>query len=185
MGNVHFAKKQYDRALAYYNMDLGIKTRVFGTNNIEVAETYYCIGNVHFEKGNLKSALEYFRKDLEIITEIKGKYHSDVARTYNNLGVIFRMMKEYEKAITCYEQSLEIKAITDAGDNTGIANTCYNLGVLYKEYGDDSNARLYLLKAYDLYQKSSPTEHKKNLAEIQQLINQLDIKQKIEKHKAL
>jgi tetratricopeptide (TPR) repeat protein len=58
----------YDRALAYYNMELDIKIRVFGPNNLEGAQTFYCIGNVYFEKGNLKSALEFLGKIWKLLS---------------------------------------------------------------------------------------------------------------------
>ncbi len=104
-----------------------IRTKILGSNSIQVASTLNNIGLVHQSKGQFDKALEYLNKCLEIQTKILGSNSIQVASTLNNIGVIYYNKGHFNKALECYNKCLEIRTKILGFDSTQVASTLENI----------------------------------------------------------
>ncbi len=131
----------YSKALASYNLALGLGEQIGDQNGISAALTG--IGMVHSLQGNFVQALELFRKGLAIQETQKNKFGTPFI--LNNFGMVYRALGDYDLAAQYYRKSL---ALFEASDQKiQIAMVLGNLGVVYVKKGD-------LAQAMDYYKKS-------------------------------
>ena len=66
IGNIHYDKGDYEKALNYYDKSLKINIQHYGEMHVQCADTYNNIGIIHKNKGDNEKALIYYEKSLEI-----------------------------------------------------------------------------------------------------------------------
>ncbi|MDR2234988.1 MAG: tetratricopeptide repeat protein [Chryseobacterium sp.] len=136
--NFFVNKKQYDKAIEYYN-----KSRKF--NRPEAL--YNNIGNFYlYYGGDLDSAKIYLSKAVQVCNESGKKSHS-AAVAYTTMGEYYTKTKQYDKAEKMYFKALEIDKKTSRIFKYLTSDLYYELKTIYKEKGDDEKAYFYL-KAY-------------------------------------
>ena len=105
IGNLHFYRGEYDKALEYHDRSLKIEEEIGDNSSME--QTLMNIGYVHNYKGEYNTALEYYDRSLKIQEEI-GRMHS-VALTLCNIGIVHANRDEHDKAVESLEKSLAIQ----------------------------------------------------------------------------
>ena len=150
MGDVHYVKGEYGRALECYKKSLEIKLTVFGENHPYTALTYNNIGIVYEHKGEYEKALEFYKKALKIRLSVFGKYHPDTAITYNNIGVIYKDRGEYDKALEYYEKALGIWFSVFGKNHLNTAISYHNIGIIYRNKRDYKRALEYYKKSLEI-----------------------------------
>ena len=154
----------YSEALEYYQKDIDICERIYGTDHIVTAEVYNDIGSLYQELGEYPTALEYLSKALEVRQNILGPDHPDVAGSYNNLGLLLMNSGHYEEAENCFSRALDLIRKLRTFSPSFVATVFDNCGLLLTYTGRYSEALKFLTKALEIREKELSPDHP-NLAE--------------------
>jgi tetratricopeptide (TPR) repeat protein len=138
LGRCWDAKKEQDKAIAYYNQSLAV--------NPNYANTYMNRGNVWSDKGEYDKALADYNQSLAV--------NPNDAASYCNRGGIWEKKGEYGKALADYNEALRLYNPNDTDIDRDVSTTAHNaLGWLYatcpdKKYRDGKKAFENANKAY-------------------------------------
>jgi tetratricopeptide (TPR) repeat protein len=129
------AEEMYQRALAGYEMELGLDhTSTLGTVNN--------LGNLYKDQGKLKEAEEMYQRALVGYEKALGPDHTSTLTTVHNLGNLYKdqgKLKDaeqiYQRALAGYEEAL-------GPDHTSTLTTVHNLGNLYLDQGNLKEAEV-------------------------------------------
>lgn len=145
IGQIFWAKEQYDSALFYYRMALDALDRMAvnvasGDNPDGYTQTelddgfssmYGTVGNLYNMMDSLDVAFEYYAKAGEIFDRYG--WDESNAVLYYNMGETWLEEGDYKKARECYETSLRYGS--QAGDSLWIASPLKGLGAMYLAQG--------------------------------------------------
>lgn len=104
IGNVFFAKSQYDLAQSYYQRCEVIFKQQKDLFGLSVA--YNNLGLCESEKGNLPKALSYFNQAVQLRKE--GKNSFLIAHSLNFVGTTYAKMNNHTEAIKQFETAIEL-----------------------------------------------------------------------------
>jgi len=71
--------------LKYYEKALGIRLKIYGKDNLDVAGSYNNIGVVWYELGDYKTALEHYEKAYAIYIKLLGEADSNTQMERKNI----------------------------------------------------------------------------------------------------
>ncbi|MBO7118598.1 MAG: tetratricopeptide repeat protein, partial [Bacteroidales bacterium] len=145
IGQIFWAKEQYDSAAFYYNIALEALGKMasgatsptdpdgYDQKKIDdgYSSMYGTLGNLYNMMGDLDKAFEYYAKAGEIFD--KYGWNESNAVLYYNIGETWLDEKDYTQALPAYEKSLDYART--AGDSLLVANALKGLGGLYLEKG--------------------------------------------------
>jgi len=134
MGVAYYKLNNLDSALICYNKSLAINP---GNSTVQNN-----IGTIYFTAGKYDESLKYFIE----ATRLNPAY----AEAHMNTGSAYGMLKQYDAAIQSLLQSVKY--------DPGNAQSFYFLGLTYRFKGDESNAGIYLEKAYSIDPKLRPAK---------------------------
>lgn len=97
IANIYTKECRYASAIKFYKKGLQISKRLFGTNNVEVANFYNDIGYAFLLKKDFENSIKNFQKSLITRIKVLGEFHQDTAISYYNLGVAFLEKEDYIK----------------------------------------------------------------------------------------
>jgi tetratricopeptide (TPR) repeat protein len=109
MGWEFFQKGDHKQALVFLKSSLSIRSKVFGQNHVDVAESLNYIGACENELCHYKEALENGKNSLAIRLKLFGENHTDVAQSYDNIGISLAMLGDHQKALEYGRKSLELR----------------------------------------------------------------------------
>lgn len=150
---------EYDKALKYQKKALAIREKVFGTENLNTANSYDNIGEVYREKGDYDMALEHQQKALAIREKVLGTKHPDTATSINNIGLVYNEQGDYDKALKYLHKASTIWEQTIGMEHPDTAISYDNIGMVYREQGDYNKSLEYHQKALSIFEKVLGTEH--------------------------
>jgi len=142
IGLIYQKQGNYDKALEYYNKSLQL-----ASNPITIAITYNNIATVYSAKGDSNKAVEYYKKAIEF-DQKAGDYHN-TAGIMLNLGNIYTDLKNFSEAQYYLQEGLLMTK--KLGDKYWEAYGYYYFGKLYLAQNQESLAREYFTKAYNLF----------------------------------
>jgi len=93
IGSNYNGKKDYDKAIEYYQKAIAIKP--------DLHEAFNDIGVAYVKKKEYDKAIEHFQKAIDI--------KPDDYETFHNMGNTYVHKKDYDKAIKHYQQAIAIK----------------------------------------------------------------------------
>jgi serine phosphatase RsbU (regulator of sigma subunit) len=128
-------------ALSFYNKAIEIHKRL--GNKEGEARAYANIATVLASQHRYSEALDYYTKSLENLTDSEA-----VSAIYNNIAAMYASQKKLDISVDWMKKSLVIREALK--DSSRIADGCGNLGSIYTELGDTANARIYLMRAYNM-----------------------------------
>ncbi|ETO00104.1 hypothetical protein RFI_37355, partial [Reticulomyxa filosa] len=99
----------FDKAIQFYRIVLGVILDILGEDHIDVADLYYNLGKSYSKKDEYDIAIAFHEKALKIRLDKLGEDHIDVANSYNNFGDIYYEKNEWDKAIEYWEKELKIR----------------------------------------------------------------------------
>lgn len=94
IGRTYLLKKEYDKALNFFEQGLKIINEINFKNG--VAELLTNIGRAHFLQGNIDTALEFANQSLLIANEVKAR--DVIFRCFEFLSEIYEEKKDFETA---------------------------------------------------------------------------------------
>jgi len=160
-GNYHFATKNLDRALEYYERALALRIKNLDPIHLKVADSYNNIGNLKNELGDYDTALAYHDKAMSIRQSLLEVPHPSLAQSRHNIGLCLQNKGEYTLAKLSYQKAIQNYVLLYGPDHAEVADVYLNLGGIYSAEGDLS---LFLEKqeqALQIYQKTLEPGHPK------------------------
>ena len=142
IAGIYQEQGNYNKALEYDNKSLQLTTKPSS-----IATTYNNIATVYLDKGDNDKAVEYFKKAIEFDQEA-GNYHG-AARDMLNLGYTYTNLKNFQEAQYYLQQGLSM--IQKLGDKYWEATGYRYFGKLYLAQNQESLAKEYFTKAYNLF----------------------------------
>jgi tetratricopeptide (TPR) repeat protein len=142
IGEIYRKQGNYGKALEYYNKSLQLTS-----DPSSIATIYNNIALVYSAKGDNNKAVEYLKKAIEFDQEA-GNYHG-TAQDMLNLGDTYTDLKNFQEAQYYLREGLLMTQ--KLGDKYSEAHGYYYFGKLYLAQNQESLAREYFTKAYNLY----------------------------------
>lgn len=140
LGNVLAARKDYQRALTYYERSLAISEKVFGPTSRAVAFNLTNLGWSLYSLGELARAKPILERALAIDEKNHGPEHLDVAATATNLAAVLSNVGELAGARALYERALRIQEKELGADHPRVATSLNNLAAVAQMMGDYEGA---------------------------------------------
>lgn len=126
----------YDAAMRIYEEVVRIKSTLYPTNHLEMADTIHNMGVTMQEMGNFNEAIEAFERAI-CAYDIQNSHPYAglrIANAIKNLGVVYSRQGRDIKAIGLFKSALVIERKLGQSD-IGRVNTINNLGVAYMRLG--------------------------------------------------
>jgi len=148
----HYGKtrREFDKAFAYIDQALAIRTRVFGENSIKAADCYNNLAYYHSVNQDYRKALLYQKKVVKIIEEKDPQNKFALMNSYNSVGKYHLDLGEEKSAITWLNKSvLSNKA---ESNQLLLADAFMYLGQCH-QFKNPEKAKSYYDSAYSVYSK--------------------------------
>lgn len=188
IGQILWAKEQYDSAAVYYNIALDALDKMaagatsptdpegYSQEKLDdgYSSMYGTLGNLYYTMGMTDSTLYYYAKAGEIFD--KYGWNESNAVLYDNMGQIWFDEGDYDKARECYEKSLNYGRI--AGDSLWIASPLKDLGLLYFTIGKTRKGLRCLEEADKYYSLHEDQEFRARLETLGVMENVLKAQRK-------
>ncbi|ETN98303.1 hypothetical protein RFI_39207, partial [Reticulomyxa filosa] len=129
-------KSNFDKAIQFFRIVLGVRLDKLGEDHIDVADSYDNLGLAYHEKDEYDIAIKYYKKGLKIRLDKLGEDHIDVANLCHSLGAAYNQKDEYDIAITFHKKALKIRLDKQGEDHIDVALLYNNLGVAYNKKGE-------------------------------------------------
>ena len=153
MGVVYGNLGLYPQAQAMLEKALQLRRSVYGSNDLNVADTLHHLGIVYDSQGQYKAAASVFRESLEIRKKRLAPDDLAIAQSLNSLAIVYHNQEQFEKAEPLLEESLAIKEKMDPQDDLDLANTLVNLSVLKNSQKKFKEGEEYLKRALAISEK--------------------------------
>ncbi|CAF0791987.1 unnamed protein product [Didymodactylos carnosus] len=163
-------KKDYLRSSEYYRRSAEVQGKIYGSDSVEVATTYYNTGNNYRDQGQYKEALKYYIRALVIQEEKLPENHFETAKTLGNIAYVHQKCKSYRKALEFSKRELEmtIKSRPEMHELIGISYQRFSLNC--EATGQLELALENFVKAQNILRHSLPETHER-LIQIQKHVD--------------
>ena len=141
ISTVYYKLSQFDKALEYDKLSLGLLIANNDEENIAFSLIYVCDDFLHLHQ--LDSGLAYLARAKPIVEKLNNS--SLNVQYYNKLGSISRQKKDFNDAIGYFSKSLAISE--QKKDQYQIVSTWKVIGVCYEALNDYVSARNYMVQA--------------------------------------
>ena len=145
IGQIFWAKEQYDSAAVYYGIALDALDKMaagatspthpegYDQEKLDdgYSSMYGTLGNLYNMMGDLDKAFDYYAKAGEIFDRYG--WNESNAVLYYNMGETWYDQGDYDKALDCYQKALGYGRT--AGDSLWIATPLKGLGLVYFTQG--------------------------------------------------
>ncbi|MBO4844434.1 MAG: LuxR family transcriptional regulator [Bacteroidales bacterium] len=145
IGQIFWAKEQYDSAAVYYGIALDALDKMaagatsptnpegYDQEKLDdgYSSMYGTLGNLYNMMGDLDKAFDYYAKAGEIFDRYG--WNESNAVLYYNMGETWYDQGDYDKALECYQKALGYGRT--AGDSLWIATPLKGLGLVYFTQG--------------------------------------------------
>ncbi|WP_438423358.1 CHAT domain-containing protein [Aquimarina macrocephali] len=159
MGFYYRKKKDFNKALFYFNKVLEIRQRLFPDGHPELATSYHNIGIVFYQTAKYEKAIQYHQKALHMRQDLFPKGDKTIGMSYNNIGIVFYETAKYERALEYLLKGVAMY-IKTLGHNDVLVGSSYgNIGAIYDINGDYKQALEYYKKSLMLTIKNDGKDH--------------------------
>ena len=130
-------KEDYDKALNYLNKAKKIREKVFGTDHVYTAGTYYCLSMVYNAIHNKREYERFLKKVIEIRKrkDFLDKGDLEKASYYDTVGYYYKSKKNFDEALDYFKKALSVRKKNLGHDNTMIADSYERIGWIYESQG--------------------------------------------------
>ncbi|CAF1264136.1 unnamed protein product [Adineta ricciae] len=159
LGVCYYHKRNYRRALDYYNKALNH----YAMENLDedpcCTQTYNNIGLIYKVEGNYKEAQSFYQKALKIHEKNPTKNVIGYVQTLTGLGHIYEAQNAYNQALTLYLQALDIVHTQRPENYFGEGDIHHHIGTIYFVLGRYDESISTLIKALRISQTLLPNNH--------------------------
>ncbi len=152
IGNVHYYKGEYSKAIDNYIKSLNYSNQINYTPG--KANCLSNIGASYKDLLNFGKALEYNYKSLALALQTKDDYL--ISQSLNNLGATYYSVPNYDSARYYFTQST--KRFEKENNEYELINSYVNMGDVYRHLGKFDTALVYYNKALNISTKLGSTD---------------------------
>jgi len=145
--------KKYNKAISYLQKVLKIEKKLFGDENLDVADTYYWIGELYAKLNIFEKAKQFLSKATEIYEREEGRTSINVSNSLFWIGWLYQENYQYEKARNYYEEALIIKEQILGKDHIDLSVLLTYLGEVNAELFLFEKAEINYLRALKIREK--------------------------------
>lgn len=99
IGTAHMELGDYTKATTKFTEALDLRLKIFQSDHIHIAQSYFNLGEILKLSGRYKASLPYYRQSLDIRIKNLGLHSDRIARTYGRLGDIYYRLGQYDSAL--------------------------------------------------------------------------------------
>ncbi|CAF4102613.1 unnamed protein product [Rotaria magnacalcarata] len=166
IANIYYDKKDFNRALEYYQQILSIEEITHPNDRLNKATTlrqidYGHIGNVHEKMNNLDLAFYYFNQQFQIEENYLSFNHPDLIKDFDRSLDIKKKQNQSEKAIKlCQEQLLALENILgmEYENNPRVARILVLIASI-QEGKRPREAHQYYQQAFEIFEHNKKEEN--------------------------
>ncbi len=145
LGSSYDVNGNYDSALYYYQLSLGIQIKI--NNKKGQGAALSNIGLTYLNKNDYYNALNSFYKAIIPLDEIK--HYLYLGNCHNNIGLLFYQLKSYAKSIVHFNAAIRYYDLEKISYQK--ANVYSNLANLYEEIGKKDSSIVFIQNAIVIY----------------------------------
>lgn len=119
---------------------LELRTRTFGSEDLERALSLGSLGQLHYQRGEFRAARTSLEEAVAIHRRHQGDVHSDLALAVNDLAAATIGCGEYERALELHREALGLRRVADPG-SIYVAESLNNVGSALVRIGRLDEAR--------------------------------------------
>ncbi len=135
VGSILLAKNEFDKAISFFQEQLGEAAKHFDANNEYSANFYNNLGLAYFFKGDVDAALDIYDRALSIRLAIGDNESIFISNLYNDMGNGYSEKGEYEIAMDYYKNALQIRKKILGDKHPETAASYNNMGIVYEALG--------------------------------------------------
>ncbi|MBI4750806.1 MAG: CHAT domain-containing protein [Acidobacteria bacterium] len=148
-------KGNLNEALPLAFQAVEVAERIFGPEDLVLADTLHDLALLLQEKGEYAKAEPFFVRAIAIQEKALGPDHPSVATTLNNLARLYQDTGEYAKAEALYLRSLAIKEKALGPNHPSVATRLNNLARLYQAQGNHDKAEPLFQRVLAIAEKTT------------------------------
>lgn len=119
-----------DEAMELHQTIVETQRRMFGTRDVEVADSLYSLAVLKRNVGAPLEAETLLRQAHGIFEERLGPSHTKVASALSSLGRVLHEQGRHDEALRCFEDALDLRRELLGPEHVHVANTQKNLAAL-------------------------------------------------------
>lgn len=147
LGAEHGRLGEYEEALGYYSMSLGVATAIGDGDGTSSLLNNICV--IHTQYGKYDEALEFIEMSRDVLDSLEDPIGK--ATVLVNRGSLFLAMEDPDNALGCFREALRLEE--ELGSESGIAVCHRHIGRLHLETGEFELALEHLGRALELEEK--------------------------------
>ena len=152
IGNYHFRRQEYEKAIAAYEETL--KCKEGSTETDHIAAAYGNIGTVCWSTGDIKKSIVCMEKAMELRIESEVSQGRDpeksltIAASYHQLGLALSLEQKYANALEALKHALRIREKVMGRKSADVARTLDAIGKIHLFRGEADSAMHCHQEAY-------------------------------------
>lgn len=159
VGNIHREMGDVPKALAHFEIALGIVERDRSPNHPDVAAAITNLGTAHALEARYDLAIDYLRRALAVRRAALGNEHPDVGGTLNNLGFTYDTRGDWKEAEQAYLEAGRVFEAAFGPDHDTAGRISMNLAVVYHRQNQFERAEEKYEAALENYLKFYGPDH--------------------------
>ncbi|MEC4818459.1 MAG: tetratricopeptide repeat protein [Scytonema sp. PMC 1069.18] len=156
---LYYAQGRYTEAEALYKEALELRKRLFGEENLDVAQNLNDLAELYQDQGRFQEAELLYQQALELRKRLLGNNHPDFAISLGNLAELYRSIGRYTQAEPLYLQALELTKRLLGDNHPNFALLLNNVALLYYSQGRYGEAELLSQQAIEIDKRSLGEEN--------------------------
>ncbi len=147
IGKILFDQERYIESLDYLQKSLYRKTKLFGSDHVNVADGNSAVAMAYLKNGNFDKAINHVNNALRTYIKLYGINASEVADAYLKLGELYYSKHEYITTNQYLNLALKIQTELFGEKHYLIAKTYNKLGDVYSKLNNQNEAINYYQQA--------------------------------------
>jgi CHAT domain-containing protein/Flp pilus assembly protein TadD len=149
-GNAQRKLNDVDAAIQTHRQALNIRTTVFGSHSLPVANSSQNIGNCYLQVAQAEQALPYLERTAAIRADLLQKNDATLGSIYMSLAYAFQQLGRFDGAYQKYDQALAVKRAKFGDDSPKIVPATINLAQFVFELDKVAKAKELYEEALEL-----------------------------------
>jgi len=159
LGNIDFAKGNYEKALDHYKNSLNIEMSSTKQSDKLIASLYQNMGIIYSITEVHDSAKIYFRNSINLKESLLSDDDPQLANGFLNYGRFLQTIGDQYEGLAYLDKAENIYLTRYGNDYFGLASIYFNKGSIYILLNDYDKSLIYHERAVELYKKHYSSEH--------------------------
>jgi serine/threonine protein kinase/tetratricopeptide (TPR) repeat protein len=158
-GIVWWRQGKYDTAVALLDQALALRTRVYGAEDREVAETLSDLADALADEGKLAAALDHYQRALDLWQKTLGSEHPQVGVTLNNMANVLSSEGKLDEALARFRRAQDIWERALGPQHPKVASVLNNIGDTYTRLSRYADALECYRRALPMFEAAYGQQH--------------------------